>query len=144
MNNQTMKYFLLLITFVVAKDLFSQELESGQFEKPAVSAEYPGGIQEFYNYISDSLKYPPKAIEQNIEGIVSVYFVLNSSGEIVGRLTEVKMSTNDIFNQEAIRLINSSPNWIPAKRTKDGPNIKEQRIMPIRFVLPKESRRRKK
>jgi TonB family protein len=139
-----MKYLVITLFVLVTTDLFSQTLEPGKFESVDVLSEYPGGIQELYNYISDSLQYPQKAIDEKIEGLVYVYFVMNNSGEIIDNFTKVEQSTNDLFNEEAIRLVNNSIDWIPAKITKNGPSVKSQRVIPIRFMLPKEKKRNRK
>ena len=139
-----MKNIIIIIFVLLTTDLFSQTLDPGPFQNADVISEYPGGIQRLYNYISDSLRYPPEALEMNIEGMVNVYFVLNSHGQIIKELTKVDYSTNQLFNEEAIRLVNNSGDWIPAKLTKEGPSIKSQRIIPIRFIIVEKKKSKKK
>jgi protein TonB len=137
-------FILTVLLATISLDLLGQSLESGKFKAVEVQAEYPGGMQNFYDYISDSLKYPLNAKANQIEGVVYVQFVINSSGEIVDSMTQVVRTENEELNDEAVRLINNSSDWIPAKLTDDGSNIKQQRVMPIRFILPKEKKRRKR
>lgn len=43
---------------------------------------YPGGMAKFYKYITDSLKYPEKAIKNNIEGSVEIEFDISKNGTL--------------------------------------------------------------
>lgn len=43
---------------------------------------YPGGMQKFYTFISDNLKYPEKARINNIEGTVGIDFEITKSGSL--------------------------------------------------------------
>ncbi|WP_291728184.1 energy transducer TonB [Bernardetia sp.] len=89
------------------------------------------GMQSFYEYINDNLKYPKKAIKQEIEGKVTVKFVVNRHGEI----TDVE-ATNDIGGgcaEEAERVIKNSPKWNPARQR--GKKVKTTMRIPIVFNL---------
>lgn len=43
---------------------------------------YPGGMAKFYKYVTDSLKYPEKAIKNNIEGSVGIEFNVSQTGTL--------------------------------------------------------------
>jgi TonB family protein len=43
---------------------------------------YPGGAQKFYNFIKENLKYPEKAIANNIEGTVGIAFDITKTGHL--------------------------------------------------------------
>lgn len=82
--------------------------------------QFPGGEVEFYKYIQNHLQYPHEAKKEGIEGIVVVSFEIDTNGAINRNSVDIVRSPNKVLNQEAIRLIRSSPPWIPATRSKNG------------------------
>ncbi|MEQ9413583.1 MAG: TonB family protein [Cyclobacteriaceae bacterium] len=90
-----------------------------------------GGMTAFYKHVGDNIQYPPKARRANKEGVVYVEFIIDTDGTI----TEVK-SIKPIgggLDEEAVRVILSSPKWIPGK--KDGEPVKQRMVLPITFKL---------
>ena len=75
--------------------------------------EFPGGEKELGRFISKKIKYPADAYVQNIEGIVSVSFVIDKDGSI----TKVKIeeSVYPSIDAMAIKTIKKQPKWKPAK-----------------------------
>lgn len=74
--------------------------------------EFPGGQKALDEYISSNLKYPERAKNQEIEGIIQVQFTVNADGTI-GSIKIVRLLDPDL-EAEAIRLVKNMPNWIPA------------------------------
>ncbi len=68
-------------------------------EKPL----YPGGAKALREFLSAHLKYPQDAIDQRIEGVVTVAYQVNDDG-IVENATVVK-SLHPSCDKEAIRLV---------------------------------------
>jgi protein TonB len=66
---------------------------------------------EFLKYIAGRLEYPPEAVENRVSGKVFVKFVVNSQGYI--ERAEVLKGVHPVLDQEALRVINSSPRWEP-------------------------------
>ncbi|MBW6536905.1 MAG: energy transducer TonB [Mariniphaga sp.] len=77
-------------------------------------AEFPGGERALYKYISDQVKYPVIAQENGIQGKVYVKFVVNEEGVASG--AEILRGVDPSLNQEALRVINSLPNFKPGKQ----------------------------
>jgi hypothetical protein len=71
-----------------------------------------GGIQDFYKYIGKNF-ITPKGLE-NIRGKIFTTFIVDKDGKIVEPKT-IK-SLLEPLDQEAIRVITSYPQWIPAKQ----------------------------
>ncbi|MBN1180901.1 MAG: TonB family protein [Bacteroidales bacterium] len=93
--------------------------------------QFPGGEDSLISFIERNLKYPPKAVEDRIEGRVLVEFIVNYKGEI----TKVKVTegVRKDLNKEAIRVTKMMPNWIPG--TKYGYNASVTVELPILFKL---------
>jgi protein TonB len=95
------------------------------------SATPKGGMQAFYKYVSEKIKYPAQARRMGIEGKVFVEFVINKDGT----LTDVK-SIKGIgagCDEEAVRIIQSAPAWNPGKQR--GKAVKQRYTLPIFFKL---------
>ncbi|MEN8229973.1 MAG: energy transducer TonB [Bacteroidota bacterium] len=86
---------------------------------------------EFYRYIVRHLKYPEIAAENGVSGKVQVQFVVNAKG-FVERAT-ITRSVDPALDQEALRVILSSPKWTPGKQRGKAVNVIY--TFPINFVL---------
>ena len=73
--------------------------------------EYPGGIVEFMKWLQRTLRYPPTAQQQGIQGSVMVSFIVNVDGTI----TEPKVvrGVKEELDAEALRVISNMPKWKP-------------------------------
>jgi TonB family protein len=94
-------------------------------------AEYPGGIEKFKRMISKSIIYPEDILEEGIEGRVILEFQINHRGELVNPV--VTEQVHPALDEEALRVLNLSNLWIPAKF--HGESIAIQLTMPIYFAL---------
>ena len=96
-----------------------------------VQPEYFGGLQAFGKFLGDNIVYPPNATKYKIQGAVYLTFVVQADGT----LTEVKAvrSPDPELSTEAIRVIKSTPNWIPGKMY--GKPVRVSYTVPIRFTL---------
>jgi TonB family protein len=94
------------------------------------SAEYPGGIQAFYNYLAKNLRYPPIAKANDVTGKVLVTFVVEKDG----RLTDMKVirGVGSGCDEEALRVIKASEKWLPGKML-NGKVVRQQYTLPITF-----------
>lgn len=89
-----------------------------------VRPDFPGGLQEFYNYIGKNFKVPDV---KGLSGKVIVTFVVEKDGS----LTEVKV-IRDIGSgtkEEAIRVIENSPHWTPGEQ--NGKKVRVLYALPI-------------
>ena len=76
--------------------------------------EYPGGNQALLKYISENLIYPPDAQINNIQGRVTLKFVVNRNGS-VDRI-EIIGSIDSLLDNEAIRVVKTLPKFKPGKQ----------------------------
>jgi TonB family protein len=85
----------------------------------------------FREYIASTMKYPELAAENGIQGRVYVQFYINTLGEIVD--SEVLDGPDDLLNKEALRVVNTSPNWEPGYMYYLP--VKVQFTFPMNFLL---------
>ncbi|RZK43691.1 MAG: energy transducer TonB [Pedobacter sp.] len=94
---------------------------------------YPGGIQKFYDWISNTLKYPPMASENNIQGTVYVSFTIEKDGTLTDVKTEGKKLGYGL-DEEAIRILKSSRRWNPGMQNSKPVRVKYN--IPLKFTMP--------
>lgn len=94
---------------------------------------FKGGIRKFYEYVGYSTKYPSDAARDRISGTV----VLSFTVERDGRTSEVKVeqSVFSSIDEEAKRVVLSSPKWIPG--TMRGVPVRVRYSIPLKFSTPR-------
>jgi protein TonB len=90
-----------------------------------------GGMAAFYKYVGSKLKYPPQANRMGVEGKVYVEFVINRDGSIVD--ARVVRGIGAGCDEEAARVVASSPPWNPGKQR--GKAVRQKYTLPIIFKL---------
>lgn len=85
-----------------------------------------------FEYMTSNMRYPKSAKEAGIEGKVIVSFTVKKNGSIAAPKV-VGGSTNSALQQEALRMVNSMPNWIPGK--KEGKAVNTEMKLPFNFSL---------
>lgn len=99
--------------------------------------EYPGGMQELFSYLAKNIHYPKDAEDQQIQGRVIATFVVMKDGTISN--TKVVKSVSPSLDEEALRVINSMPNWIPGRQSGQAVNVKYTIPISFRLDKPKEA-----
>lgn len=94
-------------------------------------SEYPGGIKSWFKYLSENMRYPPRAEEQNIQGTVQVGFVIDKYGNVLDPF--IARSLEFSVDEEAIRIIQGSGTWLAA--FQNGDEVKSYKMQPINFKL---------
>ena len=89
------------------------------------------GLEQFKKYVQNNLQYPQRAKKLGIEGRVFVKFAIDSAGRVVD--TEILNSADSLLNKEALRVINSSPQWTAGR--KDGKPVKVSYVIPVVFKI---------
>lgn len=93
--------------------------------------EFPGGKDSLDAFVRRELVYPPIAMENNIQGVVLVEFVVEKDGRVAhGKVLASLFTDCDV---EALRVIMSMPTWKPAKN--QGNPVRCYYMCPIRFRL---------
>lgn len=107
----------------------SSEGESKEFFTSIVEhpASFEGGYPAFFRYIAQNIQYPSRCAETG--GAVFISFIVERDGTVTN--VEVIKSLGADFNQEAMRLIQNSPNWNPGEYL--GRPVRQKMVVPIRF-----------
>jgi len=93
--------------------------------------EFPGGMQAFFTFLNKNIKYPAKARENGVQGRVIISFIVEKDGSITN--AHVAHGIGDGCDEEALRVIKSSPNWSPG--TQKGKSVRVAYSVPISFTL---------
>lgn len=112
----------------------TQTLKDGSvvYLTPDSMAEYPGGIQALMQFLSENIKYPVEAQEQNISGRVICSFIVNTDGTVSD--AEIVQRVHPTLDKEALRVVNMQKGWIPARH--EGKSVRMKFTLPITFSLP--------
>ncbi len=95
------------------------------------SPKFPGGDKAMYEFLSRNIRYPEMAQQNNIQGRVTVQFVVEKDGSI-GEVKVVRGKDPDL-DKEAIRVVKSMPKFIPGKM--NGQAVRVWYTLPINFKL---------
>lgn len=72
---------------------------------------FPGGLKKFYLYLSRSVRYPADAQQSKTQGRVYLSFWIGKTGKVES--VKVISSPSNSLSEEAIRVTQLSPDWIP-------------------------------
>jgi len=122
-SNKDDMYYLLADTTEINTNIDCKE----EISKP----EFVGGKTQLLNYIADSIQYPFVAKQLKTEGKVIVQFLVEKSGKISD--AKVITSLDYFLDKEALRVINSMPNWQPGVQCNEKFAIWV--TMPVQFKL---------
>lgn len=93
--------------------------------------QFPGGESALMAFIRKNLRYPAFAAENNIQGRVTVSFVVERDGSIAQ--IEVMRSPAEELSKESIRVVQTMPKWKPGKQR--GKAVRVKYVLPITFRL---------
>ena len=71
------------------------------------------GYKDFKDFIRKNVRYPEETLTKGIGGNVKVEFFVNKKGKVIK--VSVVEGIDEILNNEAIRVVLSSPRWIAAE-----------------------------
>jgi TonB family protein len=109
--------------------------DNGNHTTPTAALSYPkfkGGSQALYRYIYKNQQYPQNLKNQGISGQTQVQFMVNADSTITD-VEVFKTSGYKEFDDEAVRLVKSFPNWVPAKQ--DCQAIPMKTVVTVPFEL---------
>ncbi|MDQ8006392.1 MAG: TonB family protein [Pedobacter sp.] len=100
---------------------------------------YPGGITEFYKFLSENIKYPEDAKKSEIQGNVFVSFTVEKDGSI----SDIKIDRRLGYgtDEEAVRVLQLSKKWNPGMQ--NGKAVRVKYNIPIKFALKKSANEQK-
>jgi protein TonB len=123
----------ILALLLIALNVKAQQTNAGNRIYTAVehSAEFPGGMNVFYNFLAKNIKYPAVAREKNVQGKVFLTFVVEKNGSLSS--FKVLREPGAGLGKEAIRVMKLSPKWKPG--TQKGIAVRQQYTVPVNFSL---------
>lgn len=101
------------------------------YTKRILPPQYKGGMRALYKYLSNHIKYPDHARDNNIQGVVMLGFVVKKDGTL--KDLKVLKAVDEELEQEALRVISNSPIWQPASYFGMPVNIYYS--LPVNFAL---------
>lgn len=93
--------------------------------------EFPNGDGALMKYLQEHINYPIAARENRIQGRVIVSFIVNEDGSISD--VKVKKSVDPDLDKEAVRVVQSMPNWKPGRMGEK--NVRVNFTIPVTFRL---------
>ncbi|MFN8406109.1 MAG: energy transducer TonB [Sphingobacteriaceae bacterium] len=117
--------------FVTNRETLAHPIEKEL--KLDVLPDFPGGDDEFANYVGSRMIYPDWARENNISGQVLVGFIVEKNGSLSG--IKVLKGIGYGCDREAIRVLKSSPKWTPG--LQNGKPVRVSFVIPLTFKLAK-------
>jgi len=92
---------------------------------------FPGGMNNFYNYLKQNLRYPAEAKASKLEGKVFLSFVVEKDGSLMDIKVDRKLGGGT--DEEAVRVLEASPKWQPG--IQNGNVVRVKYNIPISFSL---------
>ncbi len=89
------------------------------------------------NWVYKYMRYPQEAVENGIQGKVTVYFEVNRKGQV--KNVKVLKSVDPLLDAEAVRVVAASPDWKPARL--GGKKVDSSMELIIEFRLEAASAR---
>ncbi|MEG0888049.1 MAG: M56 family metallopeptidase [Bacteroides sp.] len=117
----------------VSKDTKTKEETKEEDEKVHGMAEkmpdFPGGMEALMTYINKTIKYPEKAMKENISGRVIVQFIVRKDGTVTN--PRVVKGVDPELDAEAMRIVSIMPKWIPGEVNGKPASVKY--TVPVMF-----------
>lgn len=115
----------------VTEDIAAPEKKDKVYMAVEKVAEYPGGQKAMMQFLVENVKYPENAMKNDIQGRVVVKFIVTKKGKI--KDVTVLKPVDPELDKEAIRVVESMPDWIPAQN--DGKAVDSYFHLPVSFKL---------
>ncbi len=128
---------LFFQTSVKAQDTLNKKSEgtdSGVILPISRQAEFKGGLEALYQYVAKHVKYPYRCMENGIEGVVIVSFIVEKDGQVSNVKTLTQHKSCPEMDTEAIRVIKkTSGKWMPGLQRNKA--VRCSFRLPVRFDL---------
>jgi len=116
---------------LVTEPVKPKEEENKVFDVVEQMPSFPGGMAALMAYLQKSIKYPPVAEENGIQGRVVCTFVVERDGSVTD--VRVAKSVDPSLDKEAVRVVSALPKWIPGKQ--NGQSVRVKYTLPVTFRL---------
>lgn len=91
--------------------------------------------RKMIEFIIANLNYPEKAKKTNVQGTVIVRYIVDKTGDL--RDIEVVRGIGSGCDEEALKVVQMMPKWIPGKQR--GKNVNVQFNLPFNFQLDEKT-----
>lgn len=108
----------LASTVQISYEKLDKESEDLVFTTVEKMPSFQGGEGAMIEYIQKNLKYPLKAMEDNVQGKVMIRFVIEKNGEI--RDAEILEGISSECDNEALRVVKEMPKWKPGMQNGEA------------------------
>lgn len=108
-----------------------QQKDNKVFTAVEHAPDYPGGVNKFYKFLQQNIKYPADARNKKIEGKVFVTFIVEKDGSLSN--LKVIRDPGAGCGAEALRVMKLSPKWNAG--VQNGHKVRVQYTLPISFTL---------
>jgi periplasmic protein TonB len=99
--------------------------------KVEIESSFTGGDQAWQQFLRKNLRYPDRAINNVVQGIVIVLFVVNKDGQVED--ASISRSVEYSLDRESLRIVRMANDWIPAMQ--NGRKVKSYKRQPLQFKL---------
>jgi periplasmic protein TonB len=113
------------------EDIVTIKADENTFLSVEIEAEFPGGKGALSKFLADNLRYPTSASAAGVEGAVYIQFTVSSTGKIKDAVVTKRVGYG--CDEEALRVINAMPKWIPGKQ--QGNAVQSKFTLPITFKI---------
>ena len=120
------------VVIFTTKKAEASAMEQQVFQVVEDMPEFPGGDLELRKFLAENVRYPQDAKDNNEQGTVYVKFIVDKTGKVT-EPTIVKGSDCESLDEEAIRVVNTIPDFTPGRQR--GQNVAVSLVMPIKFAL---------
>lgn len=97
------------------------------------TAEFPGGMSEFYRYVISTVNFPREARESKVSGKVLASFLVDKDGSIPRDSIKIIQGLHPSCDREVIRVLQKSPKWKPGSIR--GEPTRQRIVIPVDFSV---------
>lgn len=90
-------------------------------------------------WVYQYLKYPEQAVQDGIQGIVQISFVIEKNGAVSN--VRVYRGIDPLLDDEAVRVVSASPKWRPARVR--GEKVRSTMTIGVEFRLARKGSKRR-
>lgn len=132
--------FAMLLTYNVDAQDWGESINEEKSEPVYTEIdnmpEYPGGIEKLLNYLASNIKYPKEAKTVNIEGRVTINFIVETDGSVSN--VRVMKGIGGGCDEEAKRVVENMPKWKPG--IQDNKPVRVSYNLPIKFSIEEKAK----
>ena len=119
---------------VIVKEPEPAPKEEEIFVAVEQQAEFPGGMAALMKWLSNNIRYPEAAQQNDVQGRVIVKFVVEKDGSV--SQAQIMKGVDKDLDKEALRVVNKMPKWQAGKN--NGVAVRSYFTLPVSFKLQQQ------